>query len=242
VIHDDAHARAVLLGIMRAARSDYMHRYRKFEQEHVTGRYNFKQYKENCRRQKVLYGDTLIYEFSEKHQRTKREWTYLVFFGGANYYEEKHSDIKKGKLYPADLEVVGSKVTSLTGQFRTVFYMSEHALIKMIRRSQCNTMADLSALLNEYIEPFIRVIILLEVNADFVAVCGESYIPCAVDEHGITIVKTWISRPSWSDETEAKLWHACDYLKNENLIALIPTTIFSEKKYWSIEEIQKYVV
>jgi hypothetical protein len=242
VIHDDTHARAVLLGIMRAARSDYMERYRKLEREHVPKRYNFKEYKENCRNQKALYGDTLIYESSEKHHRTKREWTYLVFFGGVNYYDENYSDIKKEKLYPADLEVLDSKVTSTTGRLRTVFYLSEHAIIKMIRRSRCNTMADLSVLLNRYIEPFIRVTIQLEVTDDFVAVCGDSYIPCTLSEDGIIVVKTWISRSSWNDQTEAKLLHTCEYLKNENRIALIPTTIFAEKKYWGIEEVKKYVI
>jgi hypothetical protein len=77
---------------------------------------------------------------------------------------------------------------------------------------------------------------------DFVAVCAESYMPCTLDEEDKIIVKTWISRSSWTPQSEAKLWQACQVLSSENNIALIPTEVFESNKFMNEESIRKYLI
>ncbi len=242
VIHDDAHARAILLGIMRKEREVYMSRYRAMEKAFVPKRYNKKQYRTLCSQTCDLYGDALVYQEVVKHPKTKREKMYIVAFGGLQNYDEKYSAIKTEKLYPITLEVIDSKVTSKTGLVRDIFDISEHALIRMIRRNQCSSMNDLVILIKKYIEPFIPATVHVKAGEPFVAISGEAYLPCVLGETGNVIVKSWISRSSWTPKTEAKLCQVCDYLMLENAVALIPQEIFSCNLYLDPGSIQKYIV
>ena len=91
-------------------------------------------------------------------------------------------------------------------------------------------------------EPFIRTLIGKNITEDFVAMTGESYMPCTMDESSRVIIKTWISRSSWTPETEGKLCQASDYLQKLGAVALIPSQTFSRTTYWDPGEISKYVV
>src|SRR5210317_2139397 len=121
VVHDDMHARAILLRVMREARESYLVRYRKLEKQGIESRSVFKRYKKTCELQKGIYGDALVFDQVSKSSRGRREKTYLVAFGGLQLYEEDFKSVKEGKLYPVTLEIIDSKLSPWEG-IRTIFY------------------------------------------------------------------------------------------------------------------------
>ena len=244
-IHDDSHGRALLLRMMREGREAYMSRFKSLtsaKEFEKPRRYNFKEYRRNCDAQVELYGDSLIHALRHKHHRTKRELTHLISFGGFQFFEPDYKNNKEGKSYPVVLETVDSKLTSANGLLCVICRLSEHALVKMIRRSHCASLGDLVELIKQNIEPFIRCMVSTDIDYDFVAVCAESYMPCTIDEGKVVVLKTWIPRSVWTPATEAKLWQACEALSVGNRIAVIPTDIFLQKSYWNADHIKPYLV
>ena len=242
IIHDDNHARALLLSLMREARQKFDDGLLKFESKPLPKKWNQKAYLAACEEHRRLLGDSLIIEAIWAHGRTKRKKTFFISLGGVDLTDEDFSKIKKSKLYPVTSTLLDSKFNSQTGDSSTLCYLSEHALVKMIRRSACHSMKDLAGLIRRYLVSLLTAFSSLEGTDDFNALTGESYMPCTFDEEGVPVVKSWISRGSWTPPKEAQLTVASDHLQKVGKIALIPVDVFSSSAFIDIGTLEKYII
>ena len=81
IIHDDSHARAILLGIMREARFEFEERYRIFENKPLPKKWNQKAYLFACSERRRVLGDAVIIEATQSQGRGKRKKTVFISLG-----------------------------------------------------------------------------------------------------------------------------------------------------------------
>ena len=123
---------------MRQARKDFLAGYAQREQKLVPAKWNRKAYKLACKAERELLGDAVILTTISRHPRTRREKTLFITLGGADLCEDYYENIKKTGLYPIACTIVDTKITGNVGTSAVLCYLSEHALTRMIKRSQCH--------------------------------------------------------------------------------------------------------
>ena len=112
----------------------------------------------------------------------------------------------------------------------------------MIKRNRCSSLQELAHLIRIYIGPFSILILRSSPEQIFIVLTGEAYVPCVYEERGRVVVKSWVSRPSYTDRTEAKLKQACDYLMQENRVAQVPEEIFPTAMYLASDFLKGYII
>jgi hypothetical protein len=234
-IRDDSHARAIVLGTLSFFRSNYLKEMDRLEnqiQKINSLKSKIRIYNELCKAEENIISDFLLYKEIKKSRSKKRVITTFLTFGGVELFEEDFDEHKADRSYPFLVNRLDSRNLSNDGKTFIVALITEHALIKMVRRNQCHDSSMLINLLRIHVEPVIRMIMtnVSRLPDKFILLCGESYMPCEKSD-GIPLIKSWISRSSWTPETEAKLSCLCDYFKTSNKVFIISDEEFNNKIY-----------
>ena len=233
-IHDDSHAKAILKRMIYESRKAYTNRIdemiRGIQRNNMTSKR--KLYSELIYSEEVALGESLVRKVVErKMKKSKREVTYLASFGGIVFEDAELNKLWDKKLYPVTLQIIDSK-TPLGINTHVLCYLSEHAALKIVRRNNCQNMSSMVNIVREYIEPLWQYG--LDCNGegpDFVVVTGEAYMPCRFNEEGKIIIKSWISRPSWTPANEAKLTTLANRLAETNSSYIISADEFNNSVY-----------
>lgn len=123
-------------------------------------------------------------------------------------------------------------------------YVSEHALQRVVRRSQCRSMQEIIQLVGKYL-------IWIDRNRDVVMAHGDSrhvlvgpdgYMPlCYANDLGKPLILTWVPRGMWRPEQEAKLTGLARYCETSGEMRLIDADVFAGRSYFDPLDSSGYI-
>lgn len=239
-IHDDNHARAILKSVMRIARQHYIAIYDdvtyKYRNNKKLGHDKF-QYRMFCEINDKGLNDCLMSKIvtstSAKHAATD-----YISLGWINLDDNGVKTLKDERLYPVICEMVNvqnlaiQKVTkSLINNAYPLFYLTEHALVRLMRRYFVFDLRSITNIVNEELQPVKFSNYINVPSDDFIIVTSNAYIPCTHDEHGVAILKTWVPQEVWDSRNQSKLSSLCSFLKEHNEIRILNESSFNNSVY-----------
>jgi hypothetical protein len=115
--------------------------------------------------------------------------------------------------------------------FDSTCLVSEHALERLIRRSQCHSIQEIIKVAGRYILTIIN----REVSGalagidEFIVVGSDGYMPCRRSEEDSTpLVLSWIPRKWWNPKQEAKLTLLADACEVNDEIKVMDCAVFNQ--------------
>lgn len=235
IIRDDSHAKAILKRILREiGESADPKTVEKLAKERLqTTHSKKKMYHYTIEAYNRILGHSIIHTRAIKPKlASKKEITYWIHFGLEAIDNELKVEFRAQNLIPI-CTISISNYNMFDDHADYLMLISEHAAIKMIRRNQLDSIVKFTNCLKNYVVSVMSVSSYLDAKdwREFVAISSEAYMPIVISEYGIPLVKTWVSRDSWTPENEAKLSGLCDRLKTKNQIEFMTTTNFNRYKY-----------
>ncbi|KVX03054.1 hypothetical protein [Shewanella frigidimarina] len=240
-IHDDNHARAVLKNEMRLAReyfiktnSSVINQYRKkrkFNHDKTL-------FEMICKINDQALKKSLIYKVVKNNSVRGGSVDYISL-GWINIDDEGVTMLKDERLYPVSFQAVDIKSISLLnrdgtheGTIRIMFYLTEHALVRLMRRYYRYDLRSLTDIISEELQPRLFTNQINAQQGDFVIITGNAYVPCTHHADGVPILKTWIPRTVWTDHNESKLSSLCNFLNERNEIRIFSDQVFDDSVYF----------
>jgi hypothetical protein len=243
-VHDDNHARAILKGEMRKAREQFIAVY-----SNVTHTYRKKR---KLKHVKIIF--KMICEINDKglknclinkivkDKSAKRAATDYISLGWINIDDNGVTTLKGERLYPVSCEMVKIQFLSMLkvddpniNNITPLFYLTEHALVRLMRRYHRFDLRSLTDIVSEELQPMKFSNYINAQSDDFIIVTSNAYIPCTHGTDEIPILKTWIPRLVWDSRNLSKLSSLCDFLKERNEIRIFSESFFNDSVYLSPE-------
>jgi hypothetical protein len=142
---------------------------------------------------------------------------------------EQREKFKLRKVVPCWMTEIDPKGISVR-DYDSTCLVSEHALERLIRRSQCHSIQEIIEVAGRYI-----VTIMNRENCgalagidEFIVVGPDGYMPCRRSEEDTTpLVLSWIPRNFWTPKQEAKLTLLAENCRENDEIKVVNCDVFN---------------
>lgn len=228
-VWDDSHARAILKSEYRVAEQRY---------DSTMKRLGHKLPKSRTKRFKLL-GEALKESltpcliqanYGPLPNHGKRGCYSFLTLERFSHSEEQSEQFKARRVVPCWMTVVDPKGMNVI-DFQSSCLVSEHALERLVRRSQCHTIQEIIQVAQRYFLAVLNreVAGALSDMDEFIVVGPDGYMPCRRSEEDLTpLILSWIPRRLWTPRQEAKLTLLADSCRETDEIRVFSRDVFNE--------------
>jgi hypothetical protein len=227
-VWDGSHARAIL-------KNEYYVAEQRFET--TMGKLKRKLPKSRAKRFKILGAALkeslqpclIEANFGPLPRHGKRDCFSFLTLERFSHSMEQRELFKSRRVVPCWLTIVDPKGMNVH-DFYSSCLVSEHALERLIRRSQCHSIQEIIAVAQRYLLAVLdkEVSGVLGDMSEFIVVGPDGYMPCRRSEEDSTpIILSWIPRNLWTPQQEAKLTLLSDRCEENNEITVVDGAAFN---------------
>ncbi|MGZ9899295.1 hypothetical protein [Shewanella gaetbuli] len=239
-VHDDSHARAILKGEMSLLREKYIKTNWICLNKYSKKKKNIKNlYKLMCSINDIGLSNSLVCK-DVIYLNSKHEISNYLSLGWIPIEDENANFLKSERLYPICWNRIDSKdpagfnLINPNNTMRVLFYFTEHALVRMMRRHYCYDVHSLVEIINQNLNPSLYSNQLNSFSDDdFIVITKDAYFPVTHNAAGEPIIKTWLSRECWNSKNQSKLNQLCKSLSEKNEVKFITKFEFENSLYIS---------
>lgn len=159
----------------------------------------------------------------------KRECLRFLTLERFSHNVEQGELFKLRKVVPCWMTEIDPKGINVR-DFDSACFVSEHALERLIRRSQCHSIQEIIKLAGRYIVAIINGEVSGQLTEfdKFIVMGPEGYMPCRrSEEDSKPLVLSWIPRNFWTPQQEAKLALLADACEENNEIKVLDSNVFN---------------
>ena len=147
---------------------------------------------------------------------------------------ERNLDLAQRKLLACSRLVVDPKYLQRMS-CRDAVFVTEHALERVVRRNQCQSMKDIIGVIGKYLLRIVsdRGQALITAPGGYVLVGPDGFMPIRYDaELAMPLVMTWVPRALWWPHQEAKLSSLARHCELSGEMRLIGGELFQQCPYF----------